>query len=159
MAVVTLLAESNGSPPQPTPAWAPKETVESEPKPEQHPAKSPGLELNIKEIADLPSDLWSAAYREAVLSLGDEINVAILKGESVAELFKQLENLEKDTAQESLFLRGVKHLKSLQVPLEKFKIALDLASPLTNIEPTVSTVFGIVQGVTAVCQSRALLYF
>ena len=30
--------------------------------------------------ASAPSDLWSVAYREAVESLGEEIDVAILKG-------------------------------------------------------------------------------
>ena len=58
--------------------------------------------------------------------------------------------MEKDTTQESAFLRGVKYLQSLQVPLERFKLALDLASPLTSIEPTTATVFGVVKGVTAV---------
>ncbi|KAL2263935.1 hypothetical protein VTK26DRAFT_4122 [Humicola hyalothermophila] len=100
-------------------------------------------------------DLWSAAYREAVKSLGDGINVAILKGESVAELFRQLENLEKDTAAESAFLRGVKYLQSLQVPLERFKLALDLATPLTNLEPATSAVCGVVQCVTAIAISLA----
>jgi hypothetical protein len=109
-------------------------------------------------VAIVSSDLWSAAYREAVESLGKDINVAILKGENVAELFKQLEKIDKEATQESIFLRGVRYLHSLQVPLERFKLALDLASPLTNIEPTTATVFGVVKGVTAVssfCQNFA----
>ncbi|KAK0740597.1 hypothetical protein B0T18DRAFT_212785 [Schizothecium vesticola] len=65
----------------------------------------------------------------------------------------QLEELDKDTVQESAFLRGVKYLHSLQVPLERFKLALDLASPLTSIEPTTSAVFGVVRGVTAIAIS------
>jgi len=95
------------------------------------------------------SDIWSMAYREAVDSLGKDINIAILKGENVAQLFRQLEEIEKD-GQESVFLRGVKYLHSLQVPLERFKLALDLATPLTNIEPTTATVFAVVRSVTAV---------
>jgi hypothetical protein len=102
------------------------------------------------EVSIVSSDLWSAAYREAVNGLGKDINVAILKGDNVAQLFKQLESLDKDASQDSVFLRGVRYLHSLQVPLERFKLALDLASPLTSMEPTVATVFGVVKSVTAV---------
>ena len=82
--------------------------------------------------------------------LGKDINVAILKGETVADLFEQLEKIDKEASQESLFLRGVKHLRSLQVPLERFKLALDLAAPLSSMEPTAATVFGVIRGVTVV---------
>lgn len=96
------------------------------------------------------SDLWSAAYREAVDSFGDNIDIAILKGKNVALLFRELEAIDKDATKESAFLRGVGYLRDLQVPLERFKLALDLASPLTSIEPTSAAVFGVVRGVTAV---------
>ena len=96
------------------------------------------------------SDLWSAAYGEAVDGFGKGVDKAILKGENVAILFKQLEEIDKEAREESCFLRGVKYLHSLQVPLNNFKLALDLAAPLTSIEPTVGTVFGIVKSVTAV---------
>jgi hypothetical protein len=102
------------------------------------------------DIVIVSSDLWSAAYLEAVDSLGKDINVAILKGENVAQLFRQLEKIDKEATLESVFLRGVRYLHSLQVPLERFKLALDLASPLTNIEPTAATVFSVVRSVTAV---------
>jgi hypothetical protein len=95
------------------------------------------------EVTLVSSDLWSAAYREAVESLGKDINVAIPKGDSVAQLFKQLENRDKDASQGSVFLRGVRYLHSLQAPLERFKLALDVASPLTSLEPTVATAFGV----------------
>ena len=98
--------------------------------------------------------MWSAAYREAVDSLGKDINVTILKGENVAHLFAQLEELDQEATKESAFRKGVKYLHSLQVPLEKFKLALDLASPLSNIEPTAATVFGVVRSVTAVSSSK-----
>lgn len=96
------------------------------------------------------SDLWSAAYREAVENLGEDIDIAILQGKNVAQLFRKLEETEKDVSQESTFLRGVRFLHSLQVPLERFKLALDLASPLASIEPTATTVVGVVRSVTAV---------
>ena len=96
------------------------------------------------------SDLWSAAYHEAVHNLGKDIDVAILKGKNVAQLFRELEEIDKDATQESAFLRGVRYLHSIQVPLERFKLALDLASPLTSFEPTATIVFGVVRSVTAV---------
>jgi hypothetical protein len=49
-----------------------------------------------------------------------------------------------------VFLRGVAYLRSIQVPLERFKLALDLASPLANLDPAASTVIGVVRSVTAV---------
>ncbi|KAH8695691.1 hypothetical protein BGW36DRAFT_429550 [Talaromyces proteolyticus] len=101
------------------------------------------------------SNLWSAAYREAVESLGEEIDVAILKGENVAQLFTKLEEIDKDVTQESAFVRGVRYLHSIQKPLETFKQALDLASPLANLEPTASTVVGVVRSVTTIIISFA----
>ncbi|KAH7175806.1 hypothetical protein EDB81DRAFT_896495 [Dactylonectria macrodidyma] len=102
-----------------------------------------------------PSDLWSAAYREAVASLGEDIDIAILKGNNVAQLFRDLEEIGVGVTQQSAFLRGVKYLQSIQVPLERFKLALDLASPLTSLEPTATTVFGVVKSVTALAISFA----
>ena len=107
------------------------------------------LDDNIGSVV-VSSDLWSAAYHEAVHNLGKDIDVAILKGKNVAQLFRELEDIDKDATQESAFLRGVKYLHSIQVPLERFKLALDLASPLTSFEPTATTVFGVVRSVTAV---------
>lgn len=101
---------------------------------------------------DLTSDLWSAAYREAVKSLGQDINSAILKGENVAELFKQLEDIDNETTNDSAYLRGVNRLKSIKKPLERFKQVLDMAAPFASIDPTASTVVGVVRGVTAVSQ-------
>ncbi|KAJ9269456.1 hypothetical protein DTO212C5_4519 [Paecilomyces variotii] len=101
------------------------------------------------------SDLWSAAYREAIENLGEDIDIAILQGKNVVQLFRKLEETEKDVSQESTFLRGVRFLHSLQVPLERFKLALDLASPLASIEPTATTVVGVVRSVTAIAISIA----
>lgn len=72
----------------------------------------------------------------------------------MAHLFKELEEIDKEATKESAFLRGVEYLRSLQVPLERFKLALDLASPLTSIEPSAAAVFGVVSSVTAVSPPR-----
>lgn len=101
-------------------------------------------------VVVVASDLWSSAYREAVESLGEDIDVAILKGENVAQLFRQLGEIDSEVTQDSAFLRGVRYLQSIQVPLERFKMALDLAAPLTTVAPLTGTALGVVQGVTAV---------
>jgi hypothetical protein len=101
-------------------------------------------------LGGAPLDLWSRAYLAAVQSMGDDVDVAILKGDSIAQLFKELEEEHKDATGDSLFLRGVHYLRSIQVPLERFKLAIDLAAPLTAIEPTTSAVFSVIRDVTAV---------
>lgn len=98
----------------------------------------------------LPANLWSLAYREAVESLGSEVNTAILQGKNIEQLFEDLRRIDDKATQESAFHRGLKHLRSIQVPLERFKLVLDLASPLTSLHPAASTVTGVVRGVTAV---------
>lgn len=111
------------------------------------------LGSNIDSNLDSP-DLWSVAYQEAVESLGNDIDVAILKGKNVTRLLRELEEIDKEATKGSAFLRGVEYLRSIQVPLERFKLALDLASPLTSIEPSSAAAFGVVSGVTAVRLSR-----
>lgn len=120
---------------------------------EQIPVGSSTLDIDIGDGFN-NSDLWSAAFREAVDSLDKEIDVAILEGKNVEQLFRGLDEIDKEATQGSAFLRGVKYLHSIQVPLERFKLALDLASPLTSLEPTVTTVFGVVRSVTAVSSMR-----
>jgi hypothetical protein len=100
-------------------------------------------------IGDSSEDVWSAAYREAVESLGEEIRNT-LSGKNAEQLFKEVEGIGNEKTHESAFLRGVQRLRFLKVPLDTLKLALDLASPLANLEPTASTVFGVVRSVTAV---------
>ncbi|KAF2472361.1 uncharacterized protein BDR25DRAFT_341809 [Lindgomyces ingoldianus] len=109
---------------------------------------------DISSVA-VTSDLWSAAYREAVESLGKDIDVAILVGSNAAQLFKELEELDKEASKDSAFVRGVAYLRSIQIPLERFKLALDLASPLSTMEPVATTVIGVVRSVTAIAISFA----
>lgn len=96
------------------------------------------------------SDLWSAAFREAIDNLEKDIDVAILKGKNVEQLFRDLEEIDKEATQKSTFLRGVKYLHSIQVLFERFKLTLDLASPLTSLESIVTTIFGVVKSVTTI---------
>jgi hypothetical protein len=85
-----------------------------------------------------------------VESLGEEIDVISLKGKSITQLFRDLEDIQKGETHDSAFLRGVKYLQSLRVPLETLKLALDLASPLSSLEPTAATVVGVTRSVVAV---------
>ncbi|KAL8921899.1 MAG: hypothetical protein Q9208_005503 [Pyrenodesmia sp. 3 TL-2023] len=98
-------------------------------------------------IAAGSTDLWSAAYREAVSSFGEEVKAVISKGERIEKLFTGLEETNEKVAGDSLFRRGVRRL---QAPLRNFKLALDMASPLASIEPTASTAVGVVTSVTAI---------
>ena len=110
-------------------------------------------QLNLDVNADtavVSSDLWSATYCEVVQKLGDQIDIATLEGKNVAQLFRELKDIEKEATHESAFLRGLRYLRSIKVPLERFKFVLDTASPLTSIEPTATTVFGLVRSVTVV---------
>lgn len=93
------------------------------------------------------TDLWSAAYREAVSSFGEEVKTVISKGEKIEKLFTSLEETNEKDAGDSLFRKGVRRL---QAPLRNFKLALDMAKPLASIEPTASTAVGVVTSVTAV---------
>ena len=104
---------------------------------------------NLDALAE-SEDLWSLAYKDAVESLSEEIDVAILKGKNIEQLFQDLETMNMTATHESAFLRGVEYLRSIQVPLQNFKLALDIATPLAGLEPTAGTVFNVVKGVTAV---------
>ncbi|EXJ89941.1 hypothetical protein A1O3_03008 [Capronia epimyces CBS 606.96] len=125
---------------------------------ESHPEQDPLHQLSRDDdngTMNASSDLWSAAYREAIDSLGNDIDVAILRASNAARLFKELEEMDRDVTQESAFHRGVAYLRSIQVPLERFKLALDIASPLSRLDPTATTVVGLVSSVTAIAISFA----
>jgi hypothetical protein len=108
--------------------------------------------------AIVSTDVWSVAFREAIDGLGAELDVAILKGRHIEQLFKELEEIDEKATQESAFLRGLKHLHAVRVPLETFKLALDVTSPVAAFEPVSSTVFGVVRSVTAVSPDRRTTY-
>lgn len=118
-----------------------------------------GLSLTEEDFADtadetpcvnLPPDLWSAAYQEAVKNMGSDINTAILAGKSAEHMFEELERLSEETAEKSVAAKGIKRLKAMKVPLERLKFVLDVASPLSAIHPAASTAMGVVKSVTTV---------
>lgn len=110
------------------------------------------------ELSVVTSDMWTSAYSEALNSLEEDVKAVILQGKTAAELFSELDQLDKTASQESAIMKGVQHLKRLQVPLERLKLALDWATPLTSIEPITATVFGVVKGVTAVSSCTDTMY-
>jgi len=97
-------------------------------------------------------DPWTVAFRDAAKSLEDEVDVALLQGRKLEDLFRELELKEQTTAQDSIFWSGVERLKGIQLPLKILNIALDCANPLTRIEPTMSAVFGVISSASAVSQ-------
>lgn len=99
------------------------------------------------------SDIWSAAYREAVENLRAELDITLLEGKHVKRKLENIDNIEKEQTQQSAFLRGVMCLRATKVPLERFKLALDLAFPMASLEPIASAVLGVVRVVTVVCFS------
>lgn len=105
---------------------------------------------NGADVMITSTDLWSAAFREAINTLEPRMDVACITGKTVEQLFDNLRDIEKSATECSMFRRGLEHLRSAKGPLENFKVALDLANPLIAFEPTAATVFGIVRSVTAV---------
>ncbi|KAI6801898.1 hypothetical protein KC361_g1467 [Hortaea werneckii] len=101
------------------------------------------------------TDIWTAAFHEAVEQVDEDINQAIIKGKDAEQLLKELERLDMDSSQHSAFSRGHEFLKTLQVPLQTFKMALDLASPFTVVESTTSVVVGVLRAVTAMAITLA----
>ncbi|KAI6812997.1 hypothetical protein KC340_g16716 [Hortaea werneckii] len=101
------------------------------------------------------TDIWTAAFHEAVEKVDEDIDQAIIKGKDAEQLLKELERLDMDSSQRSAFSRGHEFLKTLQVPLQTFKMALDLASPFTAVEPTTSVVVGVLRAVTAMAITLA----
>lgn len=94
-------------------------------------------------------DLWSAAYREAVESFRD-LDPTILEGNNVMQLFHLLEDAEQEATGDTIFQTGRKWLEKLETPLKALQIALDLASPVSSLEPTAATAIGVVKTVTTV---------
>ena len=123
-----------------------------EPQPDQPNAFSAddqvqGVSTTDKTKDGGPTDLWSAAYREAVENSSDKVKSVIMNGERIENLLTRLKETNENIADNSLFWRGIKRL---QEPLRFFKLAVDMASPFASIEPTASTAVGAVSCVTAV---------
>lgn len=119
-------------------------------KPSSDQSKSRLTLVTSANALDTSQNVWSAAFQEAIDSIETDIDVAILKGKKVEELFQDLQKLEVDTTQESAFVQGMKYLRKVKGPLENFKLALDVSAPLTALEPTTTLVFGVIRSVTAV---------
>ncbi|BCS29175.1 uncharacterized protein APUU_70745A [Aspergillus puulaauensis] len=101
------------------------------------------------------SDIWSGPCREAVENLRAELDITLLEGKHVKQKLENIDNIEKEQTQQSAFLRGVKCLRTAKVPLERFKLALDLASPVVSLEPIATAVLGVVRVVAVIATSLA----
>ncbi|RBR22171.1 hypothetical protein FVER53590_07379 [Fusarium verticillioides] len=160
--IIDRLPSDDASPPAAVSGTAANGRLTTSPPTSTHeaaPAPETDTDTDTDVAAVAPADHWSKAYREAVESMGEEVDVTILKGESIAQLFKELETVDKDATDESTFLRGVRYLNSIQAPLDRIKMVLDISAPLTALEPTTSAVFGVMRGVTALAISVATADF
>lgn len=94
------------------------------------------------------SDIWSAAYGEAVRGFNAKVKNLSITGNKIADLLQGLKE-SSDNLNDSLFSRG---LRSLKTPLENLKLALDITSPVAALDPTfaTATATAAVKGVTAV---------
>ncbi len=107
-------------------------------------------EMNNSDVKedDIHSDLWSKAYQEALNNMAGDLDTAILAGKNAEHMFKELERLDKKTSEQSAVMRGLRYLHSLQVPLQHLKFVLDIANPISAINPAASTAIGVVKSVT-----------
>lgn len=108
-----------------------------------------------KRSDDVPidsTDLWSAALREAINTFEPRTDVAQFAGKTIAQLFTDLDTIDKSGTERSIFRRGLAHLQCVRGSLDNFKVALDLVHPFLSFDPTAATAVGIVRGVTAVRQ-------
>lgn len=105
---------------------------------------------NSSDVLVAPTDLWSAAFREAIGELEPTMDITQITGRTVEHLFRDLGTTSKSIDENSAFRRGLAHLRSVKGPLQNFKLALDLSDPLVTFEPTAATVIGIVRGVITV---------
>ena len=100
---------------------------------------------NVNSIEE--KDVWSAAYTEAVRSMGEKIDNAIVQGDKLETALRKLSEENEKSVDNSFFRRG---LRKLEVPLRTIRLALDITKPLLSIEPTAASAVGIVSCVTAV---------
>jgi hypothetical protein len=102
------------------------------------------------DVLIAPTDLWSAAFREAISTLEPTMDIAQITGKTVEQLFDNLGTTNKSIDENSAFRRGLAHLRSVKGPLQNLKLALDIADPLVSFEPAAATVVGVVKGAITV---------
>ena len=100
--------------------------------------------------ADNDKDVWSAAYRKAVLSCDEKVQDIISKDIMMKNLLENLHKTNEELQNESFFRRGA---HSLQLPLKYIRAVVDTVGPLTQFEPIAATAVGMVSCVTAVSLS------
>ena len=100
--------------------------------------------------ADSDKDVWSAAYRKAVLSCDEKVQDIISKDIMMKNLLENLHKTNEELQNESFFRRGA---QSLHLPLKYIRAVVDTVGPLTQFEPIAATAVGMVSCVTAVSLS------
>ncbi|KFA71991.1 hypothetical protein S40288_08082 [Stachybotrys chartarum IBT 40288] len=99
---------------------------------------------NGKAHDSVPSDLWSAAYKEAVGQVDQEIGTLVRSGRNLEELFQNLNEANELQKDESILRRGMERIKK---PMEYLQMILNVTSPAAGMNPASSVAFGVVQSV------------
>lgn len=102
---------------------------------------------NGKAHDPVPSDLWSAAYKEAVGQVDQEIGTLVRSGRNLEELFQSLNEANELHKEESILRRGMERIKK---PMEYLQMILNVTSPAAGMNPASSVAFGVVQSVATV---------
>ena len=111
---------------------------------------------NDVDSITVSSDLWSAAYREAFDSLGDDIDVAILKGDSVAQLFKLREDMCGLCPSHHVHFRGVP--VPLRLSCRAMVQATEFLGPKGRRRPTLSQKLVLLYAMLPAILSAALAF-
>jgi arginine repressor len=69
-------------------------------------------------------------------------------------MFEELDKKNTDVTQGSTVTRWMNYLRRVKAPLEELQGVLELASPLTALEPTSAIVFGVTRSVTVVSSTH-----
>ena len=158
--LLCLRCRSNSRKPAPNPATTTQSAYPSEPPISlaQHGGRVP--QTDSKDVlasaslgAENPkdptvgSDRWTAAYREAVSQLDDDVRAFISKEQDLQQLFNGLEKVNDEHRDTSMLRQG---LIMIQKPLRYIDLVMGVAQPVAGLEPSASAAFGIVQSVTTV---------
>lgn len=90
---------------------------------------------------------WTAAYREAVDQLRDDVRVLICKEQDVHDMFSELEKTNEENRNTSWLRQG---LVMMQGPLQYVNVMRGVGQSVAGLDTGVSAAFGIIDSVITV---------
>jgi hypothetical protein len=93
------------------------------------------------------NDMWNNAFRRACECRSAEEREKLAQTTDIRDLFESLQKEDKEHEEASLFQRGVNMVGPV---LNRLNFLLNLADPVSSIEPSASSALAIVKMVTAV---------